>query len=45
MQMLEENSKDWSDAKYNLIHHNCNDFTNLASEFLTGKGISKDILN
>lgn len=31
--------------KYNLFHHNCNNFTNEVALFLTGKEIPQEILN
>lgn len=35
----------YSAEKYHLIDHNCNNFTDEACEFLTGKSIPKKVLN
>lgn len=38
-QFLAEISPNYTPEKYKLLEHNCNNFTNEACEFLTGKSI------
>ena len=44
-EFLKEIRDKYSANTYNLLHNNCNHFTNACAEFLTGNGIPKDILN
>ena len=36
---------DWTSDKYNVIKHNCNNFSDLISNHLVNKGIPVDIIN
>ena len=42
---LNDNAARFSPDKYNLLTHNCNNFTDEACEFLTGSGIPKFIVD
>ena len=43
MEFLREAQPEWSMEKYHVFEHNCNHFTNAASEFLLGEGTPPDI--
>lgn len=38
------NQNDWNHASYNLISHNCNNFTDFCSKYLLNNGIPADII-
>ena len=45
MEFLREVSPRFTQATYNLLKHNCNNFTNECAQFLIGDGIPKEIIN
>jgi len=40
-----EMSKEWHGSKYHIFDRNCNEFSNIASMFLTNRNIPKDIID
>ena len=44
MEFLAENRDEWNEAKYNVMEHNCNHFTDAAADFLLGEGIPAEII-
>ncbi|CEG40865.1 Uncharacterized conserved protein [Plasmopara halstedii] len=44
-QFLRENSARFTDASYDLLRHNCNNFSDEAAKFLVGSGIPQYILD
>ncbi|GMF65072.1 unnamed protein product [Phytophthora lilii] len=44
-QFLRDNSSRFTDATYDLLRHNCNNFSDEVSRFLTGSGIPQYILD
>ena len=44
-QFLESQKMEFSDDKYDLFYHNCNNFTNVCSQFLLDKGIPDFIID
>jgi len=45
MEFLKDVSPRFTPMTYNVITHNCNNFTNEAANFLLGSNIPEDILN
>ena len=45
MKYLGQNKDEWTADKYNVIKHNCNNFTDMVSKFLVKKGIPSDIIS
>ena len=44
MEFLRKAQTEWSEAKYNMFEHNCNHFSNVVVEFLSGDRIPKEIV-
>ncbi len=45
MEFLRETSPRFTAATYNVLKHNCNNFSDECATFLLGNGIPKDIVN
>ena len=45
MEFLRDVSPRFTQATYNVLKHNCNNFTNECAFFLMGQGIPKDIID
>jgi ankyrin repeat protein len=45
MEFLREVSPRFTQETYNVLNHNCNNFTNECAQFLLGEGIPKDIVD
>lgn len=45
MEFLRDVSPRFTQETYNVLKHNCNNFTNECAHFLLGQGIPKDIID
>ena len=45
MDLLKDCSSNYTEATYDVLNNNCNNFTDVAAEMLLGEGIPKDIVD